>query len=104
MKSSAASRLPGRRAKSEAGDRRREAVVEGLGQPQPLVDLVQPSRSASSWTPQLAGVEETEQLDPAEVGAAELAELGGAVLAQVPGVLRLLGAGGARVSRFGVET
>ena len=50
-KSSARSRSPRRRAQHEVGggDRRREAVVEGLGQAQPRVDGIPARLSASSW-------------------------------------------------------
>src|SRR6201996_6210700 len=69
------------------GDRRREAVVEGLGQAESPVDGVpaQPQRPAVHT--QLARVVEAEQLDPAEVRLAELAELLRPVLLDVPGVV-----------------
>ena len=89
-KSSARSRSPARSAKSEAGDRRREAVVEGLGQPQRLVDAVPAQLDRELVRAQLAGVEEAEQLDPREVRLAERPELRRAVLVHVPGVVGLL--------------
>src|SRR5215208_2309528 len=49
------------------GDRRREAVVEGLGQPQPFVNAVPAELDRQLVGPQLAGVEEPEQLNPREV-------------------------------------
>ena len=73
------------------GDRRREAVVEGLGQAEPLVDAVPAELDRQLVGAQLAGVEEAEQLDPGEVRLAERAELLGAVLVDVPGVVGLLG-------------
>src|SRR3954453_6187991 len=79
-------------AKAEVGggDRRREAVVEGLGQAEALVDRVPAELDRELVCAQLAGVEEAEQLDSIEVGLAERPELGGAVLLHVPGVVRLL--------------
>src|SRR6185437_6040440 len=68
------------------GDRRREAVVEGLGQAEALVDGVPAGLQRPAVHAELARVMEAEQLDPAEVGLAELAELLGAVLLDVPGV------------------
>src|SRR3954462_14538526 len=75
------------------GDRGREAVVEGLGQVQRLVDPVPAQLDRELVGTQLASVEEAEHLDPGKVGRAEIAELGGAVLAHVPGVVGLLGPG-----------
>src|SRR3954469_9343907 len=69
------------------GDRRGEAVIEGLGQAQRLVHAVPAEPDRELVGAQLAGVEEAEQLDPGEVRLAELAELGGAVLLDVPGVV-----------------
>src|ERR1700709_2420718 len=57
------------------GDRWREAVVERLGQAEALVHGVPAGLQRPAVDPQLAGVEEAEQLDPAEVGLAEGAEL-----------------------------
>src|SRR3954449_9160481 len=62
------------------GDRRGEAVIEGLGQPQALVDAVPAELDRDLVGAQLAGVEEAEQLDPREVRLAEGPELLGAVL------------------------
>src|ERR1700759_1816108 len=66
------------------GDRRREAVVEGLRQPEALVDVVPAGLQRPSVDAQLARVVEAEQLDPAEVRLAERPELLGAVLLDVP--------------------
>src|SRR6185312_997148 len=66
------------------GDRGREAVVEGLGQAEPRVDRVPTRLQRPAVDAQLAGVEEAEQLDPAEVGLAEGAELLRPVLLDVP--------------------
>src|ERR1700749_692514 len=57
------------------GDRRREAVVEGLGQPEALVDTVPAGLQRPAVDAQLARVVEAEQLNPAEVGLAKLAKL-----------------------------
>src|ERR1700748_800669 len=62
------------------GDRRREAVVEGLRHPESLVDGVPAQLQRPAVHAQLARVVEAEQLDPAEVRLAELPELLGAVL------------------------
>src|SRR5690349_5401121 len=62
------------------GDRRGEAVVEGLGQPQRLMDAVPAELQRQLVQAQLAGVVEAEQLDPVEVPIAESPELLGAVL------------------------
>src|SRR4051794_15630346 len=62
-------------------DRRREALVEGLGQVQALVDAV-PARAQRHFVqPQPASVEQSQQLDPGKVRLAERAELRCAVLA-----------------------
>src|ERR1700759_1586240 len=66
------------------GDRRREAVVEGLRQPEALVHRVPACLQRPAVHPQLARVVEAEQLDPAEVRLAERPELLGAVLLDVP--------------------
>src|SRR5262245_51934375 len=76
------------------GDRRGEAVVEGPGQPQRPVHAIPAEPDRDLVRAQLAGVVEAEQLDSLEVVLAELPELGRAVLAHVPGVVRLLRAGG----------
>src|SRR5689334_6400966 len=77
---------------SEVGgrDRRREAVVEGFGQAEPFVHAVPAELDRQLVDAQLAGVEETEQLDLVEVVRAEGPELLGPVLVHVPGVARLL--------------
>src|ERR1700679_3846747 len=72
------------------GDRRREAVIEGLGQAEPLVDAVPAELEGELVGTQLAGVEEAVELDRGEVVRAEPAELLGPVLVQVPGVVGLL--------------
>src|SRR5215207_6084515 len=71
-------------------DRRREAVVEGLGQAEALVHAVPTELDRQLVRAQLAGVEEAEQLDPGEMPRAERPELLGPVLVHVPGVVRLL--------------
>src|SRR3954454_9006131 len=75
------------------GDRRGEAVVEGLGQAEALVDRVPAEPDRQLVDAQLAGVEEAEQLDRVEVRLAERPELLGSVLLHVPGVVRLLRSG-----------
>src|SRR5215218_5700945 len=84
-----------------ARDRGGEAVVEGLGQPQVLMDAVPAELDRQLVRAQLAGVKEAEHLDPAEVGLAELPELVGSILLHVPGVVRLLGAGGRQRQQVG---
>src|SRR6187551_1836912 len=69
------------------GDRRGKAVVERLGQAQPLVHAVPAQADRDLVDAQLAGVEEAQHLDPLEVRLAEVAELRHAVLAQVPRVV-----------------
>src|SRR6201992_3590539 len=86
----------GREAEVGGGDRRREAVVEGLRQPESLVHVVPARPERPAVHPQLARVEEAEDLDPAEVRLAELAELLRPVLLDVPGVVGLLGALGSQ--------
>ena len=67
------------------GDRRREAVVERLREPQRLVDAVPAEPLDRDLVrAQLARVEQAEQLDRAEVALAQRAVLLGAVLADVP--------------------
>ena len=66
---------PAAEAEVGGGDRRREAVVEALGEPEALVDRVPAEPDRDLVDAQLAGVEEAEQLDPLEVRLAELAEL-----------------------------
>src|SRR6188768_452379 len=63
------------------GDRRREAAVERPGEADPAVDGVPAKADRDLVGAQLAGVEEPEQLDSAEMPLAEVAELGGPVLA-----------------------
>src|SRR4051812_31427522 len=82
--------VPGAQAEVRGGDRRREAVVERLGQAKAFVDAVPAEPDRQLVCAQLAGMEETEQLDLWEVALAELAELLGAVLVDVPGVVGLL--------------
>src|SRR3954469_22055052 len=65
----------GREAEVGGGDRGGEAVVEGLRQSQPLVEVVPAELQRPAVHPQLARVEETEDLDLAEVALAERAEL-----------------------------
>src|SRR3954452_6042864 len=79
-------------AKAEVGggDRRREAVVEGLGQAEALVDRVPAELDRELVCAQLAGVEEAEQLDSIEVRLAQRPELLGSVLLHVPRVAGLL--------------
>src|ERR1700759_4376535 len=66
----------GREAEVGGGDRRGEAVVERLRQPEPLVDVVPARLQRPAVHAQLARVEEAEDFHPAEVRLAELAELG----------------------------
>src|SRR4051812_26190930 len=77
-----------------AVDRGREAVVKRSGEVKRLVEAIPAELQRQLVGPQLAGMEEAVDLDPGEVGLAELAELPGAVLAHVPGVVGLLGSGG----------
>src|SRR3954467_2994752 len=71
-------------------DRRDEAVVERLGDVEGGMDPI-PARSDRELVcPQLAGVEQAEQLDAREVRLEEVAVLARVVLAQVPGVVGLL--------------
>src|SRR4051794_31969536 len=72
------------------GDRGGEAVVEGLGQAEALVDRVPAELDRQLVRAQLAGVEEAEQVDPLEVRLAERPELLGAILLHVPGIVGLL--------------
>src|ERR1700749_1813557 len=65
----------GREAEVGGGDRRREAVVEGLGQAEPFVDVVPAELQHPAVDAELARVEEAEDLDPAEVRLAKLTEL-----------------------------
>ena len=87
-KSSARSR---ERAEREvaSGDRGREAVVEGLRDPERGVHVVPARPQGQLVRPQHARVEEPEQFDVGEDALAERSELLGAVLPQVPGVVRL---------------
>src|SRR5258705_12050019 len=84
-----------------ARNRRGEAVVEGLCEAQRLVDSVPAELDRQLVGAQLAGVEEAQQLDPWEVGLAELAELAGAVLVDVPRVIGLLRARGGQGEQVG---
>ena len=71
-------------------DARDEAVVERLGDAQGRMDAVPAGMDRELVGTQLAGVEETENLDPAKAGLEQLAVLGDRVLAQVPRVVGLL--------------
>src|SRR6187200_2104966 len=82
--------VPGLKLEIGGDDSRREAVVEGGGEAQPLVHAVPAQLYRDLVGAQLAGVEEAEHLDPGEVCLAEPAELLSAVLADVPGVVGLL--------------
>src|SRR5436190_23577941 len=73
------------------GDRRDEAGVEGLGEPKRRVEAVPPGPQGEFVQAQLAGVEESVQLDRGEVGLEQGAVLLDRVLAQVPGIVRSLG-------------
>src|SRR6478735_8880549 len=84
--------VAGCEAEVRGGDRRGEAVVEGLGQAEPGVNRVPAEPDRDLVRAELAGVEEAEQLDAPEVVLAQGAELLRAVLLEVPGVVRLLGA------------
>src|ERR1700761_2518724 len=83
--------VPAREAKVGGGDRGREAVVERLRQPEPLVDAVPTELQRPAVDAQLARVEEPEQLDLTEVRRAEPTELGRPVLLDVPRVVGLPG-------------
>src|ERR1700733_11553452 len=72
-------------------DRGGEAVVEGLGQAEALVDRVPAELDRQLVGAQLAGVKEAVELDRGEMVPAEPAKLLGAVLVHVPGVVGLLG-------------
>src|SRR4051794_21548496 len=75
------------------GDRRREAVVEGLRDPEAPVHVVPAGVAQRELVDaELACVEEPQQLDAGEVGGAERAELVRPVLLDVPRVPRALGA------------
>ena len=92
-KSSARSRsqlAAGRQLEIGRGDRRHEAVVERLRDPQRLVDTVPSERERELVGAQLASVEEAVDLDLREMRLEQLPVLGGRVLAQVPRVLGLL--------------
>src|SRR4051794_5705830 len=75
------------------GDRRNEARVERLRQPERRVDAVPAGPKRRLVRAQLASVEEAQNLDPAEVRLQQLAVLSERVLAKVPRVLGLLGPG-----------
>src|SRR5919106_2031024 len=74
-------------------DRRHEAVVERPRDPQRPVQAVPPHLERDLVRPELAGVEQAQDLDGAEVGLQQPPVLAWRVLAKVPGVVRLLGAG-----------
>src|ERR1700712_3615434 len=80
---------------SEVGgcDGRREAVVEGLGQTQALMDAVPAELDRQLVDAQLAGVEEAVELGRGEVVLAERPELLRPVLMDVPVVVGLLRSG-----------
>src|SRR4051812_40039524 len=67
-------------------DRRDEAVVERRGDAEGRVDAVPSEADGELVGPQLASVEQTEQLDACEMRPQQVAVLAGVVLAQVPGV------------------
>src|SRR6185436_16357120 len=71
-------------------DRRGEAVIEGLRQTEPLVHGIPPRLARELVKPQLASVEEAEELHAGKVRLAKPAELVRAVLVNVPGVVGLL--------------
>src|SRR4051812_33827646 len=75
------------------GDRRHESGIERLRQPQRRVDPIPPGAQRDLVDPELAGMEDPQDLHPAEVGREKLSVLGQGVLAEVPRVLRLLRAG-----------
>src|SRR3954452_6036981 len=90
-------------AEAEVGGRNRrgEAVVEALGEPEALVDRVPAEPDRDLVDAQLSGMEEAEQLDPLEVRLAELAELLLPVLLEVPGVVGLLSPRGSQGEQVG---
>ena len=92
-KSSARSRPPGAKREVAGGDRGREAVVEGLRDPQRGVHAVPAGAQRQLVDAELARVEEAVHLEAVEHRRAQRPELLGAVLAQVPRVVRLVGAG-----------
>src|SRR6185312_2852674 len=75
------------------GDRRHEAVVEGLGDPEARVQRVPAGADRQLVHAQLACVEQAEQLHRLEARLAQAAVLLGAVLADVPRVARALRTG-----------
>src|SRR3954451_16005963 len=72
------------------GDRWNKSLVERLGDPQRGVDSVPARPQRELVEPQFSGVEDTQDLDPGEVGIEQLAVLGERVLPEMPRVLRLL--------------
>src|SRR5829696_4986238 len=87
--------------RSAAADRRDEAIVERLRDSQAAMDAIPAEPDRQLVGAQLAGVEETEQLDAREVGLEQLAVLALVVFAQVPGVVGLLRAGGRECEAVG---
>src|SRR3954452_12367536 len=79
--------VAGPQAEVPGADRRDEAVVERLGEAERRVDAVPPEVDGELVGPQLASVEEAEQLDRREVRLQQLSVLAGVVLAQMPGVV-----------------
>ena len=73
-------------------DRRREAVVERLRDPQQRMDPVPAQPDRALVDRELAGMEEPVDLDRAERRLEHGPVLGDRVLAEMPGVVRLLGA------------
>src|SRR5439155_8455551 len=73
-------------------DPRDETVVEGLGDAQGRVNAVPAEADRQLVDPQLARMEEAEQLDALEARLAQRTELLRPVLADMPRVVRLLGA------------
>src|SRR4051794_36345066 len=73
--------LVGPQRKVACGDGWREPIVERLGQTQRFVDPVPAELDRPGMHRELAGVEQTEQLDLAEHRGAQLAELVGTVFA-----------------------
>src|ERR1700684_2425455 len=73
-------------------DRRREPVVEGLGQAQARVDRIPAELERKRMVLQLARVEQPVHLDTRKRAASQLRELLGAVLVHVPRIVRALSA------------
>src|SRR3954468_23849225 len=72
-------------------DRRDEAVIERPRQAKRRMDAVPAQLDGELMYPQLAGVEDAEQLDAREMRLEEGPVLARVVFAQMPGVVRLLG-------------